>query len=436
MDKLQKEFFQRYNAIMAPTTIDQKLGIVVTKDEGLYLWDLDGKRYTDWDSSVAMLPLGHKHPTLIEGLFQTLTHGVHSCEATARPPCFSITVQGKEYEISPTVLGEMLKKHIFPNEDAQAFFNVSGSLAVDDAEMFALTQRPERKRAFSFHGAFHGRHGFARDFTCSKKEQRRYYPSSGIITDHLPFPRTEEEVRMIETYLRRIPLEDVNLVILEAVQGEGGMRVWNKKYWKRLEPVFRSAGIFIVSDEIQCGLGRTGKMWGYQHLDLDPDIVIVGKGLGGGLPMSAVIWKKSIETRPLQTGWNSGTFPGYPLGLTAAILTLHVIEHDHMCERAKTTGEYMEMRLESALPRDEFESLCTRKGLGLMQGIEFTNGFGEYTPVIWRDTVLMELKKHGILTLGCGHPELNPTIRFLPPLTIEKKDIDELVEALYTILPS
>lgn len=439
MSNRHTEFFKRYHAIMAPTTVDPVLGIVATRDEGLHIWDCEGNRYADWDSSVATLPLGHKHPVIVEGLIQTLLHGVQACEATARPPCFSITVQNREYEISPVILGEMLKKHVFPDDNAHVFLDVTGALAVDDAVMFALRQRPERTRALAFIGAFHGRHGFARDFTCSKQEQKLHYPHSGITTTHLPFPKNDETFTVVEDMLQRIPLDDVNCVVVEAVQGEGGIEVWNTRYWKRLQTIFKDANIFIVADEIQCGMGRTGKMWGYQHIDMHPDIVLAGKGLGSGLPISALLWKQSMENRPLELSWNSGTFPGYPLGLTAAILTLDIIEREGLCERAETLGKYLETRLDFAITQyyhGDSATYCMRKGLGFMQGIEFLNESEKSLATNLRNHVLSQLKRRGILTLGCGHPDINPTIRFLPPLTIQKKDIDELAEALYDILPA
>ena len=423
-----------YYAVVAPSTIDSELMIRPSKADGMYLWEGD-KKYIDFDASVATVPLGHKHPLVNEAIFKQLDT-VDSVECSARPPKFSITVSNHEYEISPEALGRRLLNSIFPNEDARIIYGVTGAEAVNIASKFLLYQRPRRRRFIAFEGAFHGRKGYALDLTLSKAEQKRYYPTSGITVLHLPFPKKLEDIERIKNTLARYPLDEVNAIFVEAIQGEGGIECFDKKLWRTLVPVLTENKIAIVADEIQCGVGRTGSMWGFQSVGIQPDIVIAGKGLANGTPISVVAYKRELGKKLLTNGWDAGTFPGHPTALAAGTIAFSLIELEKTREYIREMGEYLSRKLELAiLKKHKEDNYCVVKGVGLMQGIEFRH-FDDTPDPKTRDITLRVMKKRGMLTIPCGHSSINPTIRLLPPYIIQKEHIDQLTSCLHETFAS
>ncbi|MEK7636289.1 MAG: aspartate aminotransferase family protein [Patescibacteria group bacterium] len=424
-----------YYAVVAPSTIDSEFMIRPSKADGVYLWE-GNKKYIDFDASVATVPLGHKHPLVNEAIFRQLDT-VDSVECSARPPKFFITVANREYEISPEALGRKLLDSIFPNENARVIYGVTGAEGVNIAVKFLLYQRPRRRRFIAFEGAFHGRKGYALDLTLSKAEQKRYYPTSGITVLHLPLPKKLEDVERIKNMLARYPLDEVNAIFVEAIQGEGGIEVFDTKLWHMLAPILEKNKIAIVADEIQCGIGRTGSMWGFQLIDIHPDIVVAGKGLANGTPISVVAYKRKLEKKLLTNGWDAGTFPGHPTALAAGTITFSIIQEEKTHEHILEMSKYLSHKLEFAIPKkyDGENHYCVLKGAGLMQGIEFRN-FDDTPDPKTREIVLRAMKNWGILTIPCGHSSINPTIRLLPPYLIQKEHIDKLINCLCEIFSS
>ena len=227
----------RYKKFLAPSTMDFDCP-TIDRADGVYLYDKSGKQYLDFDADVAVMPLGHRHPIIEEGLARQ-REKIDFVEGTARPWQIEINVHGRDYEISPPVLAEKLAQLAFPKEPARVAFDMTGATVVEAGIMFALWQRRDRGNFLAFYGGFHGRHGYARDATCSKPIQTKHYPK-GVPITHLKFPRTMNDVQEIKQTLKaHIALETVNAVILEAVQGEGGIEVWEKSLWQELETFFK-----------------------------------------------------------------------------------------------------------------------------------------------------------------------------------------------------
>ncbi|OGZ96042.1 MAG: hypothetical protein A3I44_00090 [Candidatus Sungbacteria bacterium RIFCSPLOWO2_02_FULL_51_17] len=439
------EYIRRHEALIAPNTRDAELGMVIQRARGTRLWDSTGKEYIDFDGSVAVAGIGHKHPRVAEAiaqLFDPALDTIDFVEATGRHYCFDITLAGKRIEVSEAALAETLIPCVFNGavNDFCVIPTITGKLAVDGATALTLKMRPEKTHYIAFEKAFHGRLGFAGEYTRSKPIQKKDYPNSGITVHHLPFPQTEEDLKRGLELLNYIPLDRVNAVIYETVQGEGGI---NKVSFPRMQALLSAltAGarerILVIADEIQSGLGRTGKWFAFQHGPIEPDIVLVGKSLGGGLPVSAIVFKKDMffahSVRGiLERGWFSGTFPGYPLGSAAALAVLGVIKEEKLVERAEEMGTKLATALGHFDGNTSNGALCRQKGLGLMQGLEFRKHDSIPDPKR-RNTVLMALKNAkplGILTLGAGIDALNPTIRFLPPLTVSREEIGYLETTL------
>jgi 4-aminobutyrate aminotransferase-like enzyme len=424
-----RKYMEDYNEFVAPSTIDHRFDIVVKAASGVHVTDIRNKEYLDFDSSVAVLPLGHSHPNIKEA-FAEQQKKLDYVEASAFPYQFQISAGEKLHTISPKALAKKLIRLTFPDDPARVVFEVTGANAVNAAIKFLLTQRPERTTFISFYGAFHGRHGYALAHTKSKPIQRKNYPSQGISVIHFKLPQTDADLERIAQALKYESLENINAVLMEAIQGEGGIEAWSPHYWKKFKTLLAEHSIYTIADEIQSGLWRTGKTWAYQHIGMDPDIVITGKGLGSGIPISAVIYKRILEKKPLENGWHAGTFPASPAMVTAAIVTLHTIEHEKLPAHINAMSEYLEEKLNWITKKGFHESHSyILKGKGLMRGIEFRTSDDEPDPESRDKTLLMLLKK-GIKTLPCGHAYVNPTIRLLPPYIIQKKHIDELNDAL------
>ena len=219
---------------------------------------------------------------------------------------------------------------------------------------------------------------------------------------------------------------------MEFIQGEGGIEVPFGPAVKELIGFCHKHDIMIVDDEIQTGLGRTGKMWACQHFGVEPDILVTIKSLGSGLPISATIVRESIlggrEKELLPLGWHSLTFMGAPFCCTAALATLDVIEKEKLVENAESVGKHLGWRLRKISHTCETLRLIP-KGLGLMWGLEFKWLDNKPNPALKNKVIELALKR-GLLLIGAGHPDKNPTIRLMPPLCVTKEQVDEAMNIL------
>ncbi len=376
--------------------------LVIDRGEGSFVVDPDGNRFLDFTAGVAVNALGHAHPEIIKAVTEQAGRFLHM----AGTDFYYEVMAAFTEKLVATVPGRGPK---------QAFLANSGTEAVEAALKLAryVTRRP---RMIAFYGAFHGRSMGSLSLTASKPAQRRHYsPLLGDVT-HAPYG----DLDFIEHVLfkRTTPPEDVAAIFVEPVQGEGGYNVAPPGFLKGLRKLCDRHGILMVVDEVQSGLGRTGKWWAFEHFGVDPDIVCCAKPIGGGLPLGAMIARKELHVWP--SGAHANTFGGNPLACAAGLRTIELIE-DGALENARRMGAYLARSLDG-LSR-EFAHVGPSHGLGLMQAVDIRKGRGGPFDHARRNRIVDAAFQQGLLLLGCGEGG----IRFLPALNILKGHVDAAV---------
>lgn len=416
------ELIQRHRKVLATTTHGSD-SVSVERGEGIYVWDASGRKYIDCVSQVSIADVGQCHPKVVEAIRR---------QAGILTACIGTDFYNTAQVEAAEKLAEITKKS-FPDRDWRVYFCSSGGEANNAAMKLLLDRRPQRQKFISFLGAFHGRFGYALDVASSKSLHKRDFPKA-LDTIQLPypdclhcayekyspqeFPCEELCIRIIEKeYLGRLcDPKEINGVIIEPIQGEGGFIVPNYQAVHALYCLCRKYDWALVVDEVQVGLGRTGSMFAIKNFHVAPDIICLAKKLGSGVPIGAVVFPRDWDfTEP---GRHSTTFGGGPLGWAAAKATLEVLEEENLVANAAETGQYFLGKLLTI--KDKF-TYCVRdvRGIGLMIGVEFFDHS-------IRDAVVEECLKRGLIVLGAGHPQRNPTIRFSPPLIVTKADIDKI----------
>jgi len=333
-------------------------------------------------------------------------------------------------------LGEKLDEIAPFKEDALCFMANSGAEAVEAAIKLARFHSG-RPRFIGFHGGFHGRTMGALAFTASKAVQSRgFYPTMAGVT-HVPFPNTyrprlafdpskgdygQAVIDYIENvvFAYECPPEDVAAVLVEPIQGEGGYVIPPDSFFRRLRQMCDQYGILLILDEVQSGMGRTGKMFAIQHWGVEPDIVCMAKGIASGMPLGAMVARRSLMDWP--PGAHGNTYGGNPLSCAAALETIRLLEGG-LIDNAAQVGQYTLDALEEIAVRHP--SIGQTRGKGLMIGVEFVKDRAtkERAPDI-RNHMVHGAFERGLLLLGCGRN----TVRIIPPLTITTGEIDEGLE--------
>jgi 4-aminobutyrate aminotransferase len=391
--------------------------LVVKRAKGVMVEDVDGNRYLDFTSGVAVCNTGHCHPAVVKAIAQQAKELLHMSGADFFNP-LQIELAQKLDEVCP---GPSPKR---------VFFSNSGAESVETA-LKLVRYHTKRPLVIAFANAFHGRTMGALSLTGSKPVQRKGFSPlvPGVI--HVPYaycyrcpygvthPREELAcIRWIEEELFKtyVPPEEVAAVFVEPIQGEGGYIVPPKAFIKDLSTLCKKYGILLVADEVQSGMGRTGKMLAIEHFDAVPDVICLAKGIASGLPLGATVAREEIMDWP--PGAHASTFGGNPLSSRAALVTLELLKRG-LVENAAKIGSYLLEELNKLLPRHPL--IGEVRGKGLMIGIELVKDketkerAGEE-----REAVVKRAFQKGLLLLGCG----KNTIRFAPPLTITKKDAD------------
>ena len=366
-----------------------KRPVTIVRGEGALVWDDQGRAYIDCVAGHGVANIGHSHPKVVQAV----------AEQAAR----LITCPEMFYNDTRARLLERLG-NLVPGME-RVFLCNSGTEAVEAAIKFARfsTGRPGIVAAMR---GFHGRTLGALSATWKKKYRTPFEPLVPGFT-HVPFNKPEA--------LERAVTEDTAAVLLEVVQGEGGIHPATPEFLQRAQALCRERGALLIIDEIQSGMGRTGKLFAFQHYDLQPDLVTMAKGIAGGIPMGAVLLGERVA--PLQPGIHGTTFGGNPVAAAAALAALEVLAEENLPQRAAEVGAYFLARLRA------LQSPLIRgvRGLGLMLGVELKQ---KVTPYI------MRLMEHGVLALPAGLTVL----RFLPPLVITREQVDQVVAALEAVL--
>ncbi|RME43319.1 MAG: acetyl ornithine aminotransferase family protein [Chloroflexi bacterium] len=403
---------ERDGRVLSPS-YTRSYPFVMDHGRGAHVWDVDGNRFIDFTAGIAVVATGHSHPAVVKAIQEQAERFIH--------------MSGTDFYYEVEVrLAERLVDIAPGNSEKQVFLTNSGTEAVEAALKLAryTTGRP---RFLSFIGGFHGRTMGSLALTGSKSVQRRGFAPLMPGVTHVPFPnpyrpmasggRSESEavIDYIENNLfaRIVPPDEVAAVFVEPIQGEGGYVVPPADFFPLLRDFCDRYGILLVADEVQSGMGRTGKWWAIDHWDVEPDIVCVAKGIASGLPLGAMIARKDLMT--WGPGSHGNTFGGNPLACAAALTTIDLLE-DHIIDNAASVGAYMLGRLAQMM--DDHPSIGDVRGKGLMIGVELVKDRETKEPATdLRAAVIQQAFERGVLLLGCGPS----TIRFMPPLVIDEE---------------
>lgn len=397
--------------------------LVARQGEGAMVEDVDGNRFLDFNAGIAVVAAGHCHPRVVQAIQEQAARLIH--------------MSGTDFYYEEMVaLAEKLAEIAPGDEDRRVSFGNSGAEAVEGCIKLAR-YATGRDKLIAFYGAFHGRTLGALSLTARKATQREHFGPLVPGVTHTPYPYcyrcpfgkepegcAAECVGFIEnTILKTVsPADETAAIVFEPVQGEGGYIVPPQKFFDELQRVAKKHGILLICDEVQSGMGRTGKMWAAEHFDLSPDIFAVAKGIASGLPLGATVARADLMT--WKPGAHASTFGGNPVSCAAALVTIALLE-ESLVENAARMGAYMMERLLSWPER--YPNVGDVRGLGLMIGIELVRDqeTKEKAPEL-RDRVIRMAFERGVLALGAG----DNTIRLSPPLVITRDQCDFALDTL------
>jgi 4-aminobutyrate aminotransferase len=385
-----KAIVDRDRAVTA-TCYLKEYPLVIARGEGAMVEDVDGNRFLDFMAGIAVASTGHSHPKVVAAIQDAAAKFLHICG-------------GDFYFESFAALPERLAR-VAPGRDAKkVFLSNSGTEAVEGAIKLARhsTRRPA---LIAFEGSFHGRTMGSVSLTASKSIQRAGFGPLLPEVYHAPYG----DAAYIEERLfaRRLDPRDVAAIFVEPIQGEGGYIVPPPTFLPTLRSICDKNGILLVMDEVQSGIGRTGKMFACEHDNVVPDIITVAKGLASGMPIGAIIARADIMK--WQPGAHGSTFGGNPVCCAAALATLDLVEGGLM-DNARRMGDVLKHGLEDLVRKHKLEADV--RGRGLMMGLDL------HDPALVKRVVLGAFQK-GVLLLAAG----KSTIRFAPPLMIDEEDI-------------
>ncbi|MBA4169188.1 MAG: acetyl ornithine aminotransferase family protein [Chloroflexi bacterium] len=396
----------RDEAVASPS-LTRAYPLVAESGSGMVVTDVDGNRFLDFAAGIAVCATGHSHPKVVAAIHEQADRLIHIAATDF-------------YEPRYTELMERLAAIAPLSEKARVFLTNSGTEAVEGAIKLARyhTHRPG---IIAFEGAFHGRTMGSLSLTNSKIKQRAGFGPLIPMVHHAPFPRirawregsggdgSAELAHLSDTIFgRQISPADVAAIVVEPIQGEGGYFPAPKAFMQGLREICNEHGILLVADEIQSGMGRTGKWWAIEHTGVEPDILTTAKGIASGMPIGAFIARDSVWTWP--PGAHGSTFAGNPVCAAAALATIDIIESEGLANAA-AMGARLRSGLEDVASRTD--AIRDVRGVGLMLGVEFsTHGAAE--------AVQEAAFRLGLLTLECGESSL----RFSPPLIVDEASVD------------
>lgn len=422
-----KAILERDDAVVSPS-YTRSYPFVMDHGRDCMVWDVDGNRFIDFTAGVAVLATGHAHPQVVKAIQEQAEQFIH--------------MAGTDFYLPNAVeLGETLCRITPGSFDKQVFFTNSGTESIE-AAMKLCRHHTGRPVLISFIGAFHGRTYGSMSLSSSKYLHRmRYQPLAGGIY-HAPYPNTyrspfpdvpnEKLGRACVDYIEKtmfrhlVSPHEVAGIFVETIQGEGGYVVPPDDFYSALRDLCDRHEIPLVVDEVQSGMGRTGKMFAIDHWDVEPDVVCIAKGIASGMPMGAIVARKSMMTWP--SGAHANTYGGNALAVAAALTTIRLLEEGLM-ENATRVGNHMKARLNNWLSRYPF--IGDVRGKGLMLGVEIVSDKEAKTgdPAL-RDRIVDESFKQGLLLLGAGPS----TIRFCPPLTLDTLTADAGLDVMEDVM--
>jgi 4-aminobutyrate aminotransferase len=396
--------------------------LVAERGEGAMITDVDGNRFLDMNAGIAVVAAGHCHPRVVKAIQDQAAKLIH--------------MSGTDFYYENMVaLGEKLAS-LAPGGAYRVYYGNSGTEAVEAAMKIARYQSG-RKGYLAFLGGFHGRTMGSLSLTASKSVQRQRFGPMLPTVHHIPYAYcyrcdygkqvetcNVECVKVLEERLFKtiLPAEDIAAVVVEPVQGEGGYVVPPRKFFDELQGMARRHGILLIADEVQCGMGRTGKLFAAEHFGLEADIYTLAKGIASGMPLGATVARASLmDWGP---GAHASTFGGNPVAVEAALTTLELLE-ESLIENARVLGLHMLERMRPWVAK--YPIVGDVRGLGLMLGIEIVRDQAtKERAKDLRDRLERMAFERGVLLLGCGEN----SIRMSPPLVITKDQADFAIDTL------
>ncbi|HEX4170740.1 MAG TPA: acetyl ornithine aminotransferase family protein [Bryobacteraceae bacterium] len=409
-----QEVIRRDQAVLS-TSYTRSYPLVMRRGEGAIVEDIDGNRFLDFAAGIAVVATGHSHARVVRAIQDQAADFIH--------------MSGTDFYYETMVrLAERLAAFAPGSAPKRVYFGNSGAEA-NEAAIKLARYHTGRDKFIACFGAFHGRTLGALSLNGSKVIQRRgFHPPLPVY--HIPYPNEYrgqsalDPIRLLEDQLFKtvLPPEEVAAIFVEPVQGEGGYLVPPKEFHQELRRIADKYGMLLVHDEVQCGMGRTGRMFASEHFGVEPDIVTIAKGIASGMPLSATIARADIMNWP--PGAHASTFGGNPVSVAAALTTLDLLE-EALIGNAAEIGAYLLDRMQSWPSR--FRHVGQVRGLGLMIGVELVldQTTRERAPEL-RDTVECMAFERGLLVLGAGANSL----RLCPPLIITREQADFAVDTL------
>lgn len=412
-----RALIKRDSAVISPS-YPRGYPFAMDHGKGTEVWDVDGNRFLDFMAGIAVNSTGHAHPKVVKAIQDQAEKFIH--------------ISSDFYHEKWIQLGEKLAE-IAPFDDyGVSFMTNSGTEAVETAIKLAR-YHTGRSNFIGFTGAFHGRTMGAVTFTASKpKYHKGFYPlMNGVL--HAPFPnpyrpmlerrKGEDEGETVVRYIEEqilghiLPAEEVAGILVESIQGEGGYIVPPAGFYPALRELCDKYDILMIVDEVQSGMGRTGKWWAIEHFGVEPDIVTAAKGIASGMPLGACIARREIMD--WEKGSHGNTYGGNPISCAAALATIELIETEYM-QNAAEVGQYTLDALTEIQSRHP--SIGDVRGIGLMIGVEFVKDRNSREPAGDLTERVVDLAfERGLLMLSCG----KSVIRIAPPLSISRSEVDE-----------
>jgi len=407
-----------------PRGVASATAVFAQSAENARIEDVQGRCYVDFASGIGVVATGHCHPRIVEAVQAQLGRFSHTA------------FQVMAYE-SYIELAERLNALAPFSGEAKSVFFTTGAEAVENAIRIARIATG-RQGIVAFSGAFHGRTFLTSSLTGKVAPYKQGLGTPAPDVYRVPFPAeyqnvsVEDSIRALESlFLWDLPPSRAGAIVIEPVQGEGGFHVAPVELLRALRRICDAHGILLVADEVQCGFGRTGKLFGVEHSGVEPDLITVAKSLAGGFPLSGVIGRAGLMDS-IEPGGLGGTYGGSPLGCVAALAVLSVLQDENLLHRAQQIGQQIRSRLDPLLGAGRGRSIANLRGLGAMLAFDVLKQPGSAPDGAGAKQVVARALEQGLVVLTCGtHGE---TVRILPPLTISDEDLEQglaiLVEAV------
>lgn len=372
--------------------------VVLDKGDGVYLYDIEGKKYLDFCAGIAVFALGYNNKRYNDALKAQIDKLIHTSNYYYNVP--AIEAAGKLKKVSG------MDRVFFTNSGAEA---VEG--AIKAARKYAyLKDGATDHEIIAMEHSFHGRTMGALSVTGNPKYREAFEPGIGNIRF--------AEMNDFDSVMRQVT-DKTCAILFETVQGEGGIYPVREEFLKKVRALCNERDILLILDEIQCGMGRSGFMYAWQKYGVKPDIMTTAKALGCGVPVGAFLMTEKVGTHSLVSGDHGTTYGGNPLAGAAVDVVLDLFEENHILENVNQVGAYLEEKLDELARKYEF--IVERRGLGLMQGLVFDRPVGG---------VITKALDRGLILINAGAN----IIRFVPPLVISRENVDEMVEILESCL--